>query len=404
MHTDSAEARELADRARALLKDVVLPAERELAPGATVSAGTLAELRGAAREYDIYAPQVSEAYGGMGHDFRTVLPAFEEAGQSLLGPAAMRVAAPDEGNMHLLELVGTELQKEEYLRPLVAGEIRSGFSMTEPAPGAGSDPTMIRTTARKEGDEWVIDGHKWWTTQGVEADILIVLARTDPDAHPYEGCSLFLVPAEAPGVEVVRNIPHIGGGPRGTSHAEIKYNDVRVPEEHLLGTENEGFTHVQQRLGPARLTHCMRYAGMARRALDIAAAYADEREAFGSTLAEKQHPRFEVATARTRLRAARALVRETADRIADGEEARVDVSMSKLFTAGVVNDAVDTAMQLVGGNAIAHDLPLADFYTTARQFRFVDGADEVHKRVIAREAFADPPTEELEPLTRYDGE
>jgi acyl-CoA dehydrogenase len=404
MHTDSAEARELADRARALLEDVVLPAERELAPGATVSAGTLAELRGAAREYDIYAPQVSEAYGGMGHDFRTVLPAFEEAGQSLLGPAAMRVAAPDEGNMHLLELVGTELQKEEYLRPLVAGEIRSGFSMTEPAPGAGSDPTMIRTTARKEGDEWVIDGHKWWTTQGVEADILIVLARTDPDAHPYEGCSLFLVPAEAPGVEVVRNIPHIGGGPRGTSHAEIKYNDVRVPEEHLLGTENEGFTHVQQRLGPARLTHCMRYAGMARRALDIAAAYADEREAFGSTLAEKQHPRFEVATARTRLRAARALVRETADRIADGEEARVDISMSKLFTATVVNDAVDTAMQLVGGNAIAHDLPLADFYTTARQFRFVDGADEVHKRVIAREAFADPPTEELEPLTRYDGE
>ena len=404
MHTDSAEARELADRARALLEDVVLPAERELAPGATVSAGTLAELRGAAREYDIYAPQVSEAYGGMGHDFRTVLPAFEEAGQSLLGPAAMRVAAPDEGNMHLLELVGTELQKEEYLRPLVAGEIRSGFSMTEPAPGAGSDPTMIRTTARKEGDEWVIDGHKWWTTQGVEADILIVLARTDPDAHPYEGCSLFLVPAEAPGVEVVRNIPHIGGGPRGTSHAEIRYDGVRVPEEHLLGTENEGFTHVQQRLGPARLTHCMRYAGMARRSLDIAAAYADEREAFGSTLAEKQHPRFEVATARTRLRAARALVRETADRIADGEEARVDISMSKLFTATVVNDAVDTAMQLVGGNAIAHDLPLADFYTTARQFRFVDGADEVHKRVIAREAFADPPTEELEPLTRYDGE
>jgi acyl-CoA dehydrogenase len=143
-------------------------------------------------------------------------------------------------------------------------------------------------------------------------------------------------------VEIVHSIPHIGGGPRGTSHAEIRYDGVRVPEEHLLGTENEGFTNVQQRLGPARLTHCMRYAGMARRSLDIAAAYAADPEAF------------------------------------------------------------DAAMQLVGGNAIAHDLPLADFYTTARQFRFVDGADEVHNRVIAREAFADPSTEELEPLTRYD--
>ncbi len=402
MHTDSEAARELADRTRELMEEVVLPIERDLPPGATVSEGTVTELREAAREYGVYAPQVSGAYGGLGHDFRTVLPAFEAAGRSLLGPTAMRVAAPDEGNMHLLELVGTPLQKEEYLRPLVAGEMRSGFSMTEPTPGAGSDPTMIRTTAERDGDEWVIDGQKWWTTQGVEADLLIVLARTDSDAHPYEGCSLFLVPAEAPGVEVVRNIPHIGGGPRGTSHAEIRYDGVRVPEEHLLGTPNEGFTHVQQRLGPARLTHCMRYAGMARRALDIAVAYADERAAFGGTLAEKQQPRFEVAEARTRLRAARALVRETADRIADGEEARVDVSMSKLFTATVVNDVVDTAMQLVGGNAIARDLPLADFYTTARQFRFVDGADEVHKRVIAREAFAHPPTEELEPLTRYD--
>jgi acyl-CoA dehydrogenase len=313
----------------------------------------------------------------------------------------MGVAAPDEGNAHLLELVGTDLQKEQYLGPLVEGEIRSGFSMTEPMQGAGSDPKTIRTTAEKDSNEWVIDGHKWWTTQGIEADVLIVLARTDPEVHPYEGCSLFLVPAEAPGVEVVRAIPHIGGGPRGASHAEIRYEGVRVPEEHLLGAEGEGFSHVQQRLGPARLTHCMRYAGMARRALNVAEAYTSEREAFDSTLAQKQGPRFAVAEAATDLRAARSLVRDVADRVAAGEEARVEVSMAKLFTARVVDDAIDTAMQLTGGNAIARDLPLADFYATARQFRFVDGADEVHKRVVAREEFADPATEELEPITRY---
>jgi acyl-CoA dehydrogenase len=402
-HADSEVARELAERAERLMEEVVLPKERDLAAGTAVSRGTVRELREAAREYEVYAPQVSEEWGGMGYSFRDVLPTFEEAGRSPLGATAMHVAAPDEGNMHLLELVGTELQKEQYLAPLVEGKLRSGFSMTEPTPGAGSDPKMVRTTAEKDGDEWVIDGHKWWTTQGVEADVLVVLARTDPDVHPYEGCSLFLVPAEAPGVDVVRNIPHIGGTTRGVSHAEIVYDGVRVPEEHLLGEEGEGFSHVQQRLGPARLTHCMRYTGMAQRALDIATAYTSEREAFDSTIAEKQGPRFAVAEAATDLRAARAMVRQTADRIAAGEEARVDVSKSKVFTARAVNEAVDTAMQLVGGNGIAHDLPLAEFYTSARQFRYVDGADEVHKRVIARDEFADPATAELAPITRYRG-
>jgi len=265
-------------------------AERELADGMSVSEGTLTDLREAAREYGIYAPQIDEEYGGMGEDFRDVLPAFEEAGRSLLGQAAMRVDASDEGNMHLLELQGTDLQKEEYLKPLVQGELRSGFSMTEPQPGAGSDPKSIRTTAEKDGDEWVTDGHKWWTTQGINADILLVFARTDEGAHPYEGCSVFIVPAGATGVEVVRNIPHLGSEMTGVGHAEIEYNNVRVPEEHLLGEEAKGSQHVQERLGPARLTHCMRYSGMAERALDIAAAYMSERDALGTALSEKQYP------------------------------------------------------------------------------------------------------------------
>ncbi|WP_290813188.1 acyl-CoA dehydrogenase family protein [Halovivax sp.] len=401
-YADSDRANELAARANALMEEVVLPLERERIGGMTVSDGTVSDLRETAREeYDIYAPQIGEAHGGMGESFRDALPVFEEAGRSLLGATAMRVDAPDEGNMHLLELAGTDLQQETYLEPLVEGDLVSGFSMTEPMQGGGSDPKMIRTTAERDGDEWVIDGHKWWTTNGVEADFLIVLARTDRDAHPYEGCSLFIVPAEADGVDVVRNVPHMGGGTRGSSHAEIVYDGVRVPDEHLLGELNAGFLHAQQRLGPARLTHCMRFSGMAQRSLEIAKAYTSEREGFGSTLSEKDSLRHRIADAETRLHVARTAIRDAADRIAVGEEARIPVSMCKVFTASVVQDAIDLAVQCCGANGIGRDLPLADFYENVRAFRIVDGADEVHRRVIARHAFEDVDEAELEPLTRF---
>jgi acyl-CoA dehydrogenase len=399
---DSETAEELKARARALMEEVVLPKERELAGGMTVSDGTVADLRAQAREYGVYAPQIEEEYGGMGHDFRDALPVFEEAGRSLLGAMTMRVDAPDEGNMHLLELQGTDLQKEQYLEPLVNGEIRSGFSMTEPMQGAGSDPKMIQTTAEKDGDEWVIDGHKWYTTQGVEADVLLVFARTDMDAHPYEGCSVFIVPKEADGVEVVRNIPHLGSEVTGKGHAEIKYNDVRVPEEHLLGEEGKGFKHVQERLGPARLTHCMRFSGMAERSLNIAEAYMSEREGFGTPMADKQDPRHTIAEHHTNVAAARSLIRQAADEIAAGNEARIEVSMAKVFTANATQEAIDDALQFTGANGMTKDLPIADFYETVRQFRIVDGADEVHKRTIARAAFEDVDEAELDPVVRYE--
>jgi acyl-CoA dehydrogenase len=400
--TDSAEAEALAERAHELMEEVVLPKERELAGGMAASERTIEELREAAREYNVYAPQIAEEHGGMGYDFRDVLPTFEEAGRSILGAQAMRVAAPDEGNMHLLELHGSELQKEEYLEPLVEGEISSGFSMTEPMQGGGSDPKMLKTTAEKDGDEWVINGHKWWTTNGVNADILLVFARTDQEAHPYEGSSVFIVPSEADGVEIVRNIPHVGPDMDSHGHAEIKYNDVRVPEEHMLGEEGKGFKHVQERLGPARLTHCMRYSGMAERSLDIAKAYMSEREAFDSKLADKQVPRQAIAEHHTELAAARALIRQAAEEISAGGEARISVSMAKVFTANATQDAIDTALQFCGGNGIAKDLPIADFYESVRQFRLVDGADEVHLRTIARDAFDGVDEAELDPLTRYE--
>jgi len=400
--TDSAEAEALAERAHELMEEVVLPKERELESGMSVSENTIDDLRSTAREYGVYAPHIDEEYGGMGHDFRDVLPTFEEAGRSILGQLAMHIAAPNEGNMHLLELHGSELQKEEYLKPLVAGEISSGFSMTEPIQGGGSDPKMLKTTAEKDGDEWVIDGHKWWTTNGLGAEFLLVFARTDQDVHPYEGCSVFIVPAEADGVEIVRSIPHIGPNIENHGHAEIKYNQVRVPEEHLLGEEGEGFTHVQERLGPARLTHCMRYSGMAERALEIAKAYMSEREAFDSKLADKQVPRQAIAEHHTELAAARALIRQAAEEISAGGEARISVSMAKVFTANATQDAIDTALQFCGGNGIAKDLPIADFYESVRQFRLVDGADEVHLRTIARDAFDGVDEAELDPVTRYE--
>ena len=384
---DSPEARELAERARAFMDEVVIPAEQDLLAGEPFTEELVHELRAEARERDIYCPQIDEEHGGMGHEFADVLPLFEEAGRSLLGATAMRVDAPDEGNMHTIELVGTEEQKEEYLEPLVAGEIRSGFSMTEPRDGAGSDPKMMKTVAEKDGDEWVIDGHKWWTTQGDEADFFIVMARTDMDAHPYQGTSLFLVDADADGVEIVEPTPHLGQSMIPESHAEIRYDNVRVPESALLGTENMGFVHAQQRLGPARLTHCMRFTGMATRSLTIAKTYMSDREAFDSKLADKQAQRYAIADMETRLHAVRTMVRHAARQISDGEEARIPVSMSKVFAANTTQEAVDLAIQCTGGAGISRHLPLADFYDAVRAFRIVDGADEVHKRVIARDAF-----------------
>jgi len=400
-YDDPEDARRLADRVRDFVDEVVLPEERGLSGGGSVPRTLIQDLRQEAKNRGLYAPQMPEEYGGLGLSFREVLPSFEEAGRSLLAPSALRVDAPDEGNMHTLEMVGSEEQKERWLRPLVQGEITSAFSMTEPQPGGGSDPKMIKTTAEREGDEWVINGHKWWTTQGSESDVLIVMARTDPDSHPYEGCSMILVPTDTPGVTLKRDIPHMGGE-TGVGHAEILYEDVRVPAENLLGEENAGFAIAQMRLGPARLTHCMRFSGMAERAVEVAKAYMQEREAFGTRLSDKQALRFELAESVTRLHAARTMVRHAARQITRGDQARTEVAMCKVFTANVVQDIIDTALQVCGGNGIGKDLPLATFYEGVRSFRIVDGADEVHKRSIARELFRDVHPEELDPLSRFE--
>jgi acyl-CoA dehydrogenase len=400
-YSDSEQAEDLSDRVEAFVDTVVLPAERDLEPGEPISDERVDSLREGARKHDVYCPQIDEAYGGMGMDFIDALPAFEQAGRSLLGPPAMRVDAPDEGNMHTLELVGTDEQKERWLRPLVAGEIKSAFAMTEPMQGAGSDPKMLKTTAEKDGDEWVIEGHKWWTSQGSEADVFLVMARTDPEAHPYSGCSIILVPAGVDGIEIVRDVPALSDDVYEVGHSEVRFEGVRVPLENTLGPENEGFAVAQQRLGPARLTHCMRFSGMAQRSLDVATAYLTERDAFGSRLSEKQTLRQRIADAHIRIHATRTMVRHAAERIAAGHEARIPVAMSKVFAANMVQEVVDLAVQCCGGAGISKDLPLADFYENLRFFRIGDGADEVHRRVIAREAFQEVDTSELDSLPRF---
>ena len=400
-YADSDRAQELGERARQFVDEQVIPVEREHLGKGPVSESVIDDLRDAARDYGVYCPQIPEEYGGMGEDLRDVLPLFEAAGRSLLGPTAMRVAAPDEGNMHTLELVGTDAQKERWLEPLVDGQIDSGFAMTEPMQGAGSDPKMLQTTAERDGDDWVLDGHKWWTTGGVDADLYLVMARTDLDVHPYEGSSILLVPADTDGVEIVRDIPHMGQGLVPENHAEIRFDGVRVPAENLLGAPGAGFAIAQQRLGPARLTHCMRFSGMAERALDIATAYTSEREAFGESLDEKQALRFEVADAEIELHAARAMVRHAAEKLARGEQARTEVAMAKVYAANTAQDVIDFAVQACGANGIGKDLPLADFYQAVRAFRIVDGADEVHRRSVAREAFRDVDPSEVDHVTRF---
>ena len=402
---DSEKAKEVADRVQAFMDEVVIPREREaLRKNEKISNDELEEFWEMAKERDLFAPQMPEEYGGQGLDFRDMLPSFEQVGRSLIGAQSIRADAPHEGNMHTIELAGTEEQKEEWLRPLVQGEIQSAFSMTEPRQGGGSDPKMLQTTAKKDGDEWVINGHKWWTSCGAIADILLVMARTDLDAHPYEGTSIILVPKDTEGVNLVRNTPHLGGHgilEQEPGHAEVKYENVRVPVENTIGEEGEGFRIAQLRLGGGRLTHCMRYSGMAERSLDIAKAYLSKREAFGETLANKQALRHRIADAETRLHAARTMVRHAAREL-DRSDARIEVAMAKTYTANVTNEIIDLALQCLGGHGISKYTPIAHFYENVRAFRIVDGADEVHRRTIARDAFEEIKEEELEPTLTFD--
>jgi acyl-CoA dehydrogenase len=378
-----AEVQDLQKRVAAFVRERVLPLEPHEREEEGLPDDLLAPLRQQARSAGLWTPQLPRELGGLGLETLGLCAVFEEAGYSPIGPLALHCAAPDEGNMHLLLRAATPTQRERYLGPLARGEVRSCFAMTEPAPGAGSDPTMIRTRAVRRGDRWVIGGRKWFTSGAQGSAFCIVAAVTDPAVPARQGVTLFLVEAGTPGFEVVRPIPILtSGGPGG--HCEVTFNDCTVSDEQVLGRLGEGFRLMQQRLGPARLTHCMRWLGAARRALDIAAPYVRQREAFGKHLVEHQAVQWMLADSLIEMHAARLMVLHAAWKLDKGDEARQETSMCKVFVAETVSRVIDRCIQVCGASGLVRGNLLERLYRDVRAFRIYDGPSEVHRMVIAR--------------------
>ncbi len=384
----SPDVRDLQQRARAFLRAEVMPLEPAERAEEGLPANLLGPLRDKARRAGLFAPHLPRALGGLGLDTVGLCAVFEEAGYSPLGPLALHCAAPDEGNMHLLLRAATPAQRERDLAPLARGESRSCFALTEPAPGAGSDPTMIQTRAERRGAEWVINGQKWFASGALGAAFVIVAAVTDPAAG-RAGVTLFLVEAGARGFEVVRAIPTMGGGGPG-GHCEVAFTDCAVSEEQVLGRPGEGFKLMQQRLGPARLTHCMRWLGAAARAMAIATPYVRERQAFGKALAEHQAVQWMLADSAIDVHASRLMVFEAAWKLDRGDEARVETSICKVFVAEAVGRVIDRCVQVCGARGVSGDLLLERLYRDVRAFRIYDGPSEVHRMVIARQLLKAP--------------
>jgi acyl-CoA dehydrogenase len=373
-------------RVRQFVESEVIPLEPHIHDPRMdgLSLDDLHELRQKAKAAGLWAPSMPPEMGGMGLSLTEMAPVFETAGRSLIGPLAIQCSAPDEGNMHLLHLYANDEQRERYLKPLVNGDIFSAFSMTEPPPGAGSDPNMLLTTAGRDGDDWIINGHKWFSSNAEVASFLIIMARTNPDVPTHKGATIFLAPIDSPGIEIVRSVPVMGANDFG-GHAEIRYHDLRLPKSAILGEEGQGFMLTQARLGPARLTHCMRWTGIAQRALEIATDYAAKRQAFGSALTGHQAIQWMLADSAIELHAGRLMINHAAWLLEKGEQARQESSMCKVFVAETVNRVLDRAVQICGGSGVSRDLPLSTWYEAARAFRIYDGASEVHRMVVARQ-------------------
>ena len=372
---------ELRGRYRAFMEKHVYPNEAALR---TDDTELVQSLRAKAKEQGLWAPHVPPDAGGTGQGFLAYAYLNEEIGRSSYAQLVFGCQAPDAGNAEILYLFGTDEQKERWLRPLVAGEIRSFFSMTEPEV-PGSDPTTLRTTARRDGDDWVIDGHKWFSSGADGAAFGIVMAVTDPDGEPHARASQIVVPADTPGVDIVRPIPVMGHAGSGWStHCEVWYRGVRVPVANTLGEPGDGFRIAQKRLGPGRIHHVMRWLGQMQRAFELLCSYSLEREAFGSRLADKQTVQNWIADSAAEIHACRLMTLDAARKIDEGDEARVEVSVIKYYAAGALHDVIDRAIQVHGARGLTDETPLAEMYANARAARIYDGPDEVHRMVVSR--------------------
>jgi len=373
--------KEIQAKARAFVDEVAIPAEefydynRGRMPEDKVE-----ELRKVAKARGLWTAHLPKSEGGLGLDMVGTALVFSELGRSPIAPYLCNCDAPDEGNMHLLHLAANDEQKKKFYQPLVDGKIRSAFAMTEPPPGAGSDPTSLTSNAVKDGDDYILNGHKWYCTGANGAAFLIVMAKVNDS---FRRTTMFLVPTTSPGYTMVQEIDVLGShGPGG--HCELKFENVRVPAGNILGKVGEGFRLSQQRLGPARLTHCMRWIGLSRRAMEIAREYAIKRELFGSKLSEQQGIQWMFAESALEIESGFLLTLKAAELLSKGEDGRQAVSMAKWQVSETLNKCVDRAIQITGSHGYSRYLRLELFYRDARAARIADGPTETHKMVIGR--------------------
>jgi alkylation response protein AidB-like acyl-CoA dehydrogenase len=372
------------EQVRDFMEEHVYPNEARLFREDEEADALVAELRQKAKEAGLWAPHLPPEAGGSGSGFIEYAYLNEEIGRSFVAQLIFGCQAPDAGNGEILHMYGTPAQKERFLAPLVAGETRSFFGMTEPEV-AGSDPTLLRGRAERDGDDWVLNAHKWFSSGADGAGFGIVMAVTEPDAEPHRRASMILVPTDTPGYELVRRISVMGHEGRGWgTHCETRFTDVRVPLENTLGDPGDGFRIAQKRLGPGRIHHVMRWLGQMQRGFELMCSYALERKAFGGPLAEKQTVQNWIAESAAEIQACRLMTLQAAHRLDDGGEARVAVSLIKFYAAQVLCDVLDRAIQVHGGLGLTDDTPLAAMWRMARAGRVYDGADEVHKMVVAR--------------------
>ncbi len=374
----------LRDRYRAFMEAHVYPNEMALYAEDAAADALIAQLRERARAEGLWAPHIGPEAGGTGRGFLAYAYLNEEIGRCFWAQLIFGCQAPDAGNSEILEMFGTPQQRTDFLEPLVRGDVRSYFAMTERAV-SGSDPTGLETRAVLDGDEWVIDGDKWFQTGADGAAFGIVMAVTDPDGAPHRHISQIIVPADTPGVEVVRPVPVLGHTGHGwNTHCEVRFRGARVPAANLLGERGDGFRIAQKRLGPGRIHHVMRWLGQMQRAFDLMCTYALEREAFGSRLADKQTIQNWIADSAAEIQGCRLMTLHAAGLIDTGEEARVEISALKFSAAKVLHDVIDRAVQTHGALGISGDSPLSQMYLAARFARIYDGPDEVHRMVVAR--------------------
>ncbi len=382
--TLSDEHEQLRLRVREFIEKNVLPLEASPAnydEHENIKLDVLEQVRSKAKAAGLWAPQCRKDRGGLELPLTACAAFYEEANRSLFGPVCLNCAAPDDGNMRVLEQIGTEQQKTQWLQPIIDGEVASAFAMTEPHPGGGSDPSMIQTSATLVDGVWKIHGRKWFITGAEHASHFILMARTSNDAR--KGLTAFLFHRDQPGWHIERRIPIMGPEEHG-GHCELVFDGLEIKDENRLLNVGDGLKVTQMRLGPARLTHCMRWLGLSKRCMEIANAYITEREGFGVKLVERESVQLKLGEVAHDIQVGRLLVMHAAWMLDAGDYARKEVSSAKIHVANTLHKAADTGVQLCGAKGYSKDTQLEWIYRYARQARLVDGADEVHKMVLAK--------------------